>query len=272
MSTELVPWSVFGSFLALGLGLGVALSARLADRAGLSRREGETALVLALGLALPFARLLYLVGSPESESPTAWFALGQGGLSGYGALFGATLGALFALRRARGRRFAWLDVATPGVLLAALTARLGCYLEGCDFGRPLQGSAPAWLARLGTFPAPSAETPSPAWAAYVRSSGDASFARFTDPLHPTELYEAVGLLLLLSAALLARRHQRRAGVVFTAAGIGYGALRFATDALRGDADRGVYALINLTPALALASSLSLALVFALQLSRARRST
>jgi phosphatidylglycerol:prolipoprotein diacylglycerol transferase len=245
---ELIPCSVFGSFLALGLGLGVALSTRLAERAGLSRREGADALVLALGLALPFSRLFYVLGSPEAEPLTVWFALGQGGLSGYGALLGATLGALLALRRARGRRFAWLDVATPGVLLTALITRLGCYLEGCDFGRPLPSTAPAWLSRLGSFPAQSRA------------------------LHPTELYEAVGLALLLGLALLARRKQRRFGVVFTSAGIGYGALRFATDGLRGDADRGVYALINLTPALALASSLALALTFTLQLARARRSS
>lgn len=261
----------FGLFLALGLGLGAALSARLASRAGLDSQEGSAALGLGLIFALPMSRLFYLLGSWEPGSWAWWVAFGRGGLSGYGALFGAALGAALALRRAAGRRLAWFDVAAPGALLAALLARLGCYLQGCDFGRPLGASAPDWLARLGTFPESPATNPSPVWAAHVARAGEALNAPWTSALHPTQLYEAAGLAALLAALFALRPRQRRAGSVFAAALVGYGALRFVTEVFRDDADRGVYALLTLNQLCALGSLLGLGLALALQLARARRS-
>jgi phosphatidylglycerol---prolipoprotein diacylglyceryl transferase len=274
MYPELTSWSMiepFGLFLALGLGLGCALSARLAARAGLGRREGAAALGLGLILALPFSRLFYLLGSWESGPWAAWLAFGRGGLSGYGALLGAALGAGIALRQAEGRRLAWFDVAAPGVIATALVARLGCYVAGCDFGRPLAANAPRWLARLGTFPESSAASPSPVWAAHVARFGDAVSAPWTRPLHPTQLYEAAGLGALLAVLFALRRRQRRSGAVFAAALFGYGALRLASEAFRDDADRGVYTPLTLNQACALVSMLALAAALALQLARSRRS-
>jgi phosphatidylglycerol:prolipoprotein diacylglycerol transferase len=274
MHPELLPWSTiepFGLFLAFGLGLGVALSARLAARAGLDGHEGAAALGLGLSFALPMSRLFYLLGSWDPGSWASWFAFGRGGLSGYGALLGTALGAMIALRRAEGRRLAWFDVAAPGALLAALLARLGCYLQGCDFGRPLSANAPRWLARLGTFPESPATNPSPVWAAHVARVGEALNAPWTSALHPTQLYEAAGLAALLAALFVIRRRQRRAGSVFAAALIGYGVLRFATETFRDDGDRGVYALVTLNQLCALGSLLGLALAFAFQVARERRS-
>ena len=33
-----------------------------------------------------------------------------------------------------------------------MLTRVGCYLYGCDYGRPLEDSAPSWLSAAGTFP------------------------------------------------------------------------------------------------------------------------
>jgi phosphatidylglycerol:prolipoprotein diacylglycerol transferase len=237
----------FGLFLALGLALGVGLSAGLGRKAGLDRRLGAEGLFGALLGALLGARVLYLLGAHVPAQPAHWFALSEGGLSGYGALFGACLGGVLALRRHRARRTepllphearSWLDVAALGALLTACVARLGCYLQGCDFGRPLSERAPRWLARLGTFARPASEASSPVWAEQVLHGDLGRDSAFTLPVHPTELYEALGALLLLAVLLFRRRVQRQHGELFVFATLGYAALRFATEIVRGDADRG----------------------------------
>ncbi|HWA76877.1 MAG TPA: prolipoprotein diacylglyceryl transferase family protein [Polyangiaceae bacterium] len=250
----------FGLFLALGLVLGVGLSARLGARAGLDRRLGAEGLFGALVGALLFARLLYLLGSRAPASLPLWFALGEGGLSGYGALLGATLGGLLAfrvhgLRRpeldlARGAR-AWLDQGAIGALVTVAVARLGCYLSGCDFGRPLTARAPGWVARLGTFPRSSS---SPVWVEQVLRGELGRDSAFTLPVHPTELYEALGALLLLAALFARRRVQRQHGELFLLAIVGYALLRFTTESLRGDADRGLLLRLSVSQWCALLSA------------------
>jgi phosphatidylglycerol:prolipoprotein diacylglycerol transferase len=237
----------FGLFLALGLGLGVGLSAALGRRVGLDRRLGAEALFGALLGALFGARVLYLLGVRAPASPSLWFALGEGGLSGYGALFGACLGGALALRIQRAQKPAfgradearpWFDAAALGALLTIAVARLGCYVQGCDFGRPLSSHAPGWLVRLGVFARPAPGASSPVWVDQVARGELGRDSALTLPVHPTELYEAFGALLLLAVLFARRRVQRRHGELFWVATLGYALLRLATENVRGDGDRG----------------------------------
>src|SRR6185295_2298765 len=98
--------------------------------------------------------------------------------------------------------------------------RLGCWLEGCDFGRSLSAAAPAWLARLGTFPGQS-----PAWVAQVLAGSLAPSAGASAPVHPTELYESACGALLVALALALGRRQRAAGTTALSVLAGYLVLR-----------------------------------------------
>lgn len=253
----------FGLFLALGLALGVGLSAELGTRLGLDRRLGAEGLFGALLGALLGARALYLLGARAPASPALWFALAEGGLSGYGALFGAYCGGLLAFHAYRirhpelalaGGTRPWFDLAALGTLLAIAIARLGCYVQGCDYGRPLSARAPAWLARLGAFPRPKGDASSPVWIEQVLRGELGRDSAFTLPVHPTELYEALGALLLLALLLWRRRVQRRHGELFLFATVGYALLRFLTETVRGDADRGLLLRLSVSQWCALGSA------------------
>jgi phosphatidylglycerol:prolipoprotein diacylglycerol transferase len=267
-------------FLAFGLALGIGLSALLGRRSGLDPRLGADALFGALLGALVGARALYLLGAGAPASPALWFALGQGGLNGYGALFGACLGGALGLRRHRARppelglRAAfppWFDVAAPGVLLAVMVTRLGCYLQGCDFGRALSPRAPGWLARLGTFPRPSIESHSPVWVDQISRGELGRDSAWTLPVHPTELYEAVGALLLLLLLLAWRPRQRRHGELFVVATLGYSLLRLVTESWRGDSDRGLFWRLSLSQWSAFASAALVLYIFWRSVQRGVRS-
>jgi len=227
----------FGLFLSLGLALAVAFAWRSAQRLGLDVTLGARALVAALAGALVGARLLYLAGSAEPTSLRSALALGQGGLSGYGALFGAALAGALSLRRSTFRA-AWFDIGAGAALLSVAVARLGCYLTGCDFGRAFAGAVPPWLWRVSTFPRPEGAEPSPVWFFHsVRASVNAG-SLTTLPLHPTALYESLGALALFCALLARRPFQRRHGELFALGTVGYALLRFGCEALRDEAELG----------------------------------
>jgi phosphatidylglycerol:prolipoprotein diacylglycerol transferase len=149
------------------------------------------------------------------------------------------------LRRHGSRLLPWADAAVPSVALGVAFTRIGCYLFGCDFGKPLPSSAPAWVARLGTFPRWSEESfapgvGSPAWLEHVSHRGLSPDAAASLPVHPTQLYESLAGLVIFGLLLAVRRQQRFRGQVFLTFAFAYGALRFAIESLRDDPERGTF--------------------------------
>jgi phosphatidylglycerol:prolipoprotein diacylglycerol transferase len=139
----------------------------------------------------------------------------------------------------------WGDVAAPSLAAGLMFTRIGCYLFGCDFGKPLSGAAPEWLRKLGTFPHWPEGTlahgaGSPAWVQHVQHRGLGPDTAASFPVHPTQIYESLvgGSLLLL--CLFVRRHQKFRGQVFLVFTFGYGVLRFLLEMIRDDLERGEY--------------------------------
>jgi phosphatidylglycerol:prolipoprotein diacylglycerol transferase len=116
---------------------------------------------------------------------------------------------------------------------------------GCDFGKPLSGSAPEWLKKLGTFPHWPDGTldhgsGSPAWVQHVQHRGLSFDAPASFPVHPTQIYESLVGLFLLGVLLFVRKHQKFRGQVFMVFTFGYGVLRFLLEIIRDDIERGEY--------------------------------
>lgn len=218
----------FGALLALSLAAGALLTQRLAEQSGLDRAGSNTACVEAALFGILGSRLAFVVLHPaELDSFARLFAFHDGGLVAHGALAAGASAGYLAARRKQVPPLAWLDAASPGLALGITLTRLGCFLEGCDFGRALGPSAPDFIARLGTFPAESR-----AWAHQVVSQAIPPTARTSLPVHPAELYEACGGALLVVLALAVRRRQTREGVTALAVLGGYAVLRALVDLSR----------------------------------------
>ncbi len=236
-----VPVMSYGFALSASLAAGWALTLRLADRAGLGRDVTAHAYVVAAIGGLLGARALYvLTNLAEFQRLSQVVALTSGGLTAYGGFLGGFIGSWWALRRLGVPFLPWADVAAPSVALGVALTRLGCYLHGCDFGRPL---APTAFGRaLGTFPRWAANSPagsgSPAWLDQVMRAGLSPSATESLPVHPTELYESALGLALLGLALVSFKRRRFAGELFYALGLGYGAGRFVIEFFRDDVERG----------------------------------
>lgn len=138
------------------------------------------------------------------------------GLSTFGAILGIAIGILFCSRALKISPRSALDVIAPIVAVGHGIARIGCFLAGCCYGKPASSSA-LWSV---VFTDPDSGVP-----AELRGI----------PLHPAQLYEALGdfsLGVALYALLLARPRRLRPGMLFAWYVVGYGLIRLTVDALR----------------------------------------
>lgn len=246
VALEPIPLYGFGVFLSAGLLGGWGLTLRLAERDGLPREVIAGCYFATAVCGLVGARVLYvLTNLADFGSPGDVLAFRSGGLVFYGGVIGGFVGSLVYLRQSHVPWLAWADVAAPSLALGSLLGRVGCFLAGCDYGVPLGAGAPRWLARLGTFPRwpddlAGAGAGSPAWVDHVLHRGLSLDSVASLPVHPTQLYESVAVLLLLAGLLALRGRRAFQGQIFFTFVAGYGALRFLLEVLRDDPERGLY--------------------------------
>jgi phosphatidylglycerol---prolipoprotein diacylglyceryl transferase len=246
---EALPIYSYGAMLCASVVVGWFLTLGLGTRDGLPRELLANCYIVTAIAALLGSRILYVLTNLH-EFRDLWdvLAVRRGGLVAYGGFLGGFLGSAWYLRRRGVALLPWADVAVPSLASGLLLTRIGCYLFGCDFGKPLPSLAPGWLKRLGTFPRWPSDVldgaGSPAWLQHVDQRGLSVSSRSSLPVHPTELYESlVGALLLLLLWRL-RKKQRFSGQSFFAFTFGYGYLRFGLELWRDDNERG-----NFGPAL-----------------------
>lgn len=218
----------YGIMLGLAYAVGFYLTLALAERDGLDRARVLRAFAWSAIAALVGARALgLLVSPPPAGTLLDYIRLDRGGIVAYGGFLGGFLGAYLFCRRSGLPLGAWVDAAAPALGSGLFLTRIGCFLAGCDFGARSDGPLAV------CFPAGS-----PAWRAHreadLLSPSDATSL----PVHPTQLYESLAGLLLLGLVLMVRRRGRRNGEALAAFAIGYAALRFAIETVRGDLSRG----------------------------------
>jgi len=242
---ESLPIYSYGAMLCASLVVGWFLTLWLGTRDGLPRELLANCYFVTAIAALVGSRMLYvLTNLHEFRDLLDVLAVRRGGLVAYGGFVAGFFGSWWYLRRRAVALLPWADIAVPSLASGLLLTRVGCYLFGCDFGKPLSSLAPSWLKRLGTFPRWPSDVldgaGSPAWLQHVDQRGLSVSSLTSLPVHPTELYESlVGALLLL---LLWRvgKARRFPGESFFAFTFGYGYLRFWVELWRDDNERGSF--------------------------------
>jgi len=237
------PIHSYGLLIAIGLVVGVAFSLRRGRSVGIDAGDTLDLTFYALVVGLVGARLAYVLmhagdyarlcvdaSHPRSlgqklSDCAAPLRFWQGGLVFLG---GAVLAAIVVLFYARRRKLPLGDVAdvlAPAVSIAHVFGRIGCFLVGCCYGKP-------WLGGVH-FPAGSV-----AYSELVSQRALPSEVSCTYGLHPTQLYESAGELLIFAGLVWLWRRRRFPGAVALAYASGYGVLRFFIEIFRGDDVRG----------------------------------
>lgn len=194
---------------------------------------------------------------PATTDCFAWAKFWAGGLTYYGGLIGASAAAWFLLKRDRFPFWKAADMAGFAVPLGLGFGRMGCLLAGCCYG--IRTDAPWGL----SFPPRS-----PASEGQFKAHVLDSYASWSHPVHPTQIYEsAVSLGIAAFCLFYVHPRKRYDGQVFAAFLLLYAVARFIIEFWRDD-DRG--GMLHLSTSQLLGIVLALAAV-AVHRSR-RRST
>ncbi len=201
----------YGVLVAAGFACGLWVAAWRARREQLPPQVIYDLGVWVILAGVLGAKLFYLVVYGD-EFLAAWRAQGWSALRHGFVFFGGFLAAIASvIVYARVKRLPlWklADVLAPSLALGHAFGRLGCFAQGCCFGRA--GDLP-WAVQ---FPA--------------------GHPTFPLSVHPTQLYEAAGNLLIFAGLSLGYRHKRYDGQVWWFYVLAYGLLRFANEWLRAD--------------------------------------
>jgi phosphatidylglycerol:prolipoprotein diacylglycerol transferase len=152
----------------------------------------------------------------------------RGGLAYYGGFIGAVGFAWYYVRKHALGWWRTADLASPGIMLGLFFGRLGCFLNGCCYGKVTDSVFGVRFLRGG-----------PAWRAQLDAH---RIAAHDLPLavHPTQLYESLACLLIFASLYFVIRPRRSAyGQVFAFMLILYGVARSVIEIWRDD-DRGVF--------------------------------
>lgn len=205
----------YGVMLFLSFMFGIAIVEHRAKKFGVDPRK-ITDLALWVLLAVVVGSRLFYVAFHWDEFANDLIgivAFWRGGLAGlmfYGGFLGGIVAGLIFVRVNRMPIPRLMDAVAPAIMLGEGLTRIGCFLNGCCFGKP-----------TGCFTGMEFPAHSPAGATFPYQD-----------IHPTQLYSSAAGLVLFGLALLLERRRLKEGVLISVLLILYSLFRFGIDFVR----------------------------------------
>jgi phosphatidylglycerol:prolipoprotein diacylglycerol transferase len=196
----------YGFMLAVAAGVCTFLAARDAKKIGVPSGVIPDFTFWTVVAGILGARFFYILLNYRffMDHPLEIVMVQNGGLAWHGGLIAATLTGLRFIRRRGLPLPTMLDLVAPYAALGESIGRIGCFLNGCCYGR---------------------EVP---WGIY--------FPVHHARLHPTQLYATAGLFILFLILRRYRKASQTPGDVFVAYLFGASSLRFMIEFFRADHD------------------------------------
>jgi phosphatidylglycerol:prolipoprotein diacylglycerol transferase len=205
----------YGFMIAVGIMVGLFLARRQAAREGIDQDKIIDITFYILLAALIGSRLLFVLMNfrEYADNPLTILKIWEGGLVFYGGLLPAAAIGIWYIRRLGLPLWQVTDIFAPSLAIGHAFGRIGCFLAGCCYG---EACALPWAV---TFTDPR------------------SLAPQGIPLHPTQLYSSLGLLVLFAFLIFLRKKKTFEGELFWSYIFCYSVGRFFLEFLRGD-ERG----------------------------------
>lgn len=200
-----LPIYSYGAMISLAVLVAAIFMSLESRREGIEPDHIMEAIIVAAIVGLLGSRILYVLLNWDQFSGR-WqdiFFSRFAGLTFYGALFGGIFAILLWCRWRKVNFFKLTDLAAPYLALGYAFGRVGCFLNGCCYGR------------VSVVP----------WAVAIPAVDNL-------PRHPVQLYAAGGAIIIFIILKLLQRHRPYIGFNLIALCALYGVLRFITEFFR----------------------------------------
>lgn len=166
----------YGVFLALAFILATDYVSRMSDELEVDPKDIIDSILWVLILGLLGARLAYMLQNIDDyiDEPVKILKIWEGGLAWYGGVFFGILAVYIRARRTKKEFLRILDIVGLATMLGLAIGRWGCFSAGCCYGKPT------------TFPTS------------VIFKHPKTLAIQGIPIHPTQIYEAIGMFFAFS--------------------------------------------------------------------------
>ncbi|HPN72732.1 MAG TPA: prolipoprotein diacylglyceryl transferase [Candidatus Omnitrophota bacterium] len=201
-----VTFYSYGFCVAIGVALAVLFSVRQAGKEGIKQSDALDILTVMILGGIAGGRLLFVLINRElyAEDPLRAFNLSEGGMAFQGALFLSLVSGAVACFLKKISFLKFSDVVAPYLALAHSVGRIGCFMNGCCYGKP------------------------------VVSGISVMFPGDTVRRIPIQLYSSAGLFSIFLLLLLIGKRKKFDGYLLSMYLMMYAALRFILDNFRGD--------------------------------------
>jgi phosphatidylglycerol:prolipoprotein diacylglycerol transferase len=237
--------------MAVAFLFGTWLATREARRLNLDEDKVVTVILAALVAGVLGARMLYVL-EHVAEFRREWgnvLALWQGGLTLYGGMVAGVFAGLLVARRLGLPIWVTADALAPSLAIGGAIGRVGCFLNGCCYGRPTH------LPWGVTFPPDSF------------AGLDFGNAK----IHPSQLYFSFAGLVLFAVVWALRKRTGPPGTLFWMSLLLYALVRIPLDFTRAYEPETAFATVfGATIVESQLSSLAIALFSLLMILRLRR--
>jgi phosphatidylglycerol:prolipoprotein diacylglycerol transferase len=218
LDVVLGPFQIYsyGVLLAIAFLAGLAVLLRDGSALGLSVTEMLEVTIWVILFSVAGARVLYVLLSLThyANDPVGILLVYRGGFSFHGGAVGASLAVFILAARKRIPALRLTDAGVRPLIVASAIARVGCFMNGCCFGRPWDGP----------------------WAVQFPVLGD-GISR-----HPAQLYDLTLHLALFAVVTFARKYKKWDGDITACYLIGFALLRLIVDLFRKGATSPILAL------------------------------
>jgi len=203
------PWFnvySYGLMVALGYSAATAWIVWLASKEGLPGETIFDMLLIQLVVGIIGSRFFYVLemGNLLGDQFSFW-KFEQGGLTFYGCVVTSLIFDFLFLKFYRLPYWHVMDCVGNGLPLGIAIARVGCFLNGCCHGVPCQWPWGVVFPRVASI-----------------------------PLHPTQLYESIGALVIFFLLQKIWKWRRNYGQGLIASLVFYAVFRFFVEFWRGD--------------------------------------
>jgi len=208
----------YGIMLALAFGVGIYLARKRAVTVGINSQTIMDLGVYVLISSIIGARLLYVLSNLSYyKTHPLEVVFSRYGFIFYGGLILAIIVGSWYIKRQNLSVWKTADVIAPSIAIGHAIGRIGCFLNGCCYGKPT------------TLP----------WGVMLPGSDPLQLTR----LHPTQLYSCASNLIIFCILTYLWKRRKFDGQIFLLYLILYAVARFTIEIYRGD---NPYILLHLT--------------------------